>query len=115
MQWLNEFVRRLAMLVRRDRFDRDLQDEMRLHLELRQQQHLEQGLTPEDAHAAAQRKFGNAAVLREVSGDAWGWIWLDSFRQDLRYGARSLLRTPGFTALRPDNFSMLLNPWITTR
>ena len=99
MQWLNEFGRRLAMLFRRERFDRDLQDEMHLHLELRREQQMAQGLSPKDAYAAAARRFGNATVLREVSSDAWGWRWLDSFRQDLRYGARSLLRTPGFTAI----------------
>lgn len=99
MEWLSELGRRLAMLFRGARFDRDLQDEMRLHMELRQQEQMAQGLSPESARAAARRRFGNAALLGEVSGDVWGWRWLDHFAQDLRYGARSLLRTPGFTAV----------------
>jgi predicted permease len=99
MRWLSELGRRLRMLFEREQFDRDLRDEMRLHLELRQQEHMDRSLSPEDALSTARRRFGNATWLREVSGDAWGWTWLDQFAQDLRYGARAMLRTPGFTAV----------------
>ena len=94
----DELIRRLRRLFHRDRFDRDLRDEMRLHLELREEEQRERGLPPLDAHTNARRNFGNPAVLAEVSSDAWGWRWLEDFLQDLRYGARSMLRTPGFTA-----------------
>jgi putative ABC transport system permease protein len=87
------------MLFRGETFDRDLQEEMRLHLDLRQQAHIGDGLSPANARAAAQRQFGNATLLRESSGDAWGWRGLQNFAQDLRYGTRALLRTPGFTLL----------------
>ncbi|MBV9500635.1 MAG: ABC transporter permease [Acidobacteriaceae bacterium] len=99
MEGLNRLIRRLGMLLRREQFDRDLHDEMRLHLDLRQQEQIERGLSPEDARFAAQRRFGNPALLREISGDAWGWRGLEHLGQDLRYGARELLRTPGFTAV----------------
>ncbi len=99
MGLLSELGRRLWMLFRGGRFDRDLQDEMRLHLELRQQEQMGQGLPPENARAAARPNFGNATLLGEVSGDAWGWRGLEHFAQDLRFGARTLLRTPGFTAV----------------
>jgi len=99
MTWLRELGRRLAMLVRGERFDRDLQEEMRLHRELRQERYLDRGLPPEAARAAAGRAFGNAAHLHEASGDVWGWRGLEHFLQDLRYGARGLWRTPGFTAV----------------
>ncbi len=99
MGWMRELGRRLGILIRGERFDRDLQEEMRLHLELRQQEHMERGLAAEDAHAAAERKFGNAMLLREMSGDVWGWRWIENIGQDLRYGARALLRTPGFTVV----------------
>ncbi len=61
MERLNELGRKLAMLLRGERFDRDLQDEMRLHLDLRQQEQIERGLSPEDAGAAARRKPGTVA------------------------------------------------------
>jgi hypothetical protein len=96
---LSELGHRLAMLFHRERFDRDLAEEMRLHLELRQQERIAQGLSLQDARTAAQRKFGNATLLREVSGDVWRWRMFEQFAQDLRYGARALLRTPGFTAV----------------
>jgi putative ABC transport system permease protein len=85
MNWLTELARRLRILFRGP--------------ELRQKAHIREGLSPAEARAAAQRQFGNAALLRESSGDIWGWRSLQNFAQDLRYGARALLRTPGFTLL----------------
>jgi predicted permease len=94
-----ELWRRIRMLFRGESFHRDLQEEMRLHLEWRRQAHIRDGLSPADARAAAQRQFGNTTSLLESSGDAWGWRGIGNFAQDLRYGARALLRTPGFTFL----------------
>jgi predicted permease len=99
MQFLDELGRRLMMLFRRERFNKDLHDEMQLHLELREQQLASRGALRQEAHDAARRNFGNAVLLREVSGDIWGWSWLENLVKDLRYGARALLRTPGFTAV----------------
>ena len=65
MNWLREVARRLRMLVHRSQFDADLEEEMHLHLELRQQEHLESGMTADSARAAARRRFGNVTCLRE--------------------------------------------------
>ena len=96
MQWLTELGRRLVMLLRRQQFDRDLEEEMRLHRELREQEQIERGLSPEEAHYAAQRRFGNDLVLREESRDMWGWNWLENAVQDVRYAFRMLAKNPGF-------------------
>jgi predicted permease len=99
MNWLGEISRRLRMLVGGRRLDRDLEEEMRLHLELLQQEKLESGMTAEGARAAARRKFGNVTALRERSHAAWGWEWLEHLAQDARYGMRGMLRSPGVTAV----------------
>ena len=79
-------------MSRRRQFDADLDEEMRLHCELREQEQIERGLSPKEAHYAAQRRFGNQLVLREESRDVWGWNWLETLLQDARYGARQLHR-----------------------
>ena len=96
MQQMSELARRVRMWFGRRQFDRDLEDEMRLHQELRARQVASNGVPADDARAAARRRFGNATLLREKSRDAWGWRWLEDLAQDLRYGARILARSPGF-------------------
>jgi hypothetical protein len=65
MDWLRELARRFNMLLHRRQFDSDLEEEMRLHLELRQQEQLKAGITEEDARPAARRRFGNTTYLKE--------------------------------------------------
>src|SRR5579859_7822131 len=96
---LAELGRRFLALFRIGRFHADLDEEMRLHRELREQEEIERGVSPEEAHYAAQVRFGNDLVLREESRDMWGWNWLENLIQDVRYGLRMLVKNPGFTAV----------------
>ena len=96
---LAELARRLLMLLRRGRFDADLREEMLLHRELREREEIERGLSPQEAHYAVQRRFGNDLVLREESRDMWGWTWLEHMVQDVRYGLRMLVKNLGFTVV----------------
>jgi predicted permease len=86
------------MLRRRADLQRDLDEEMRLHLHLRAAALRAQGLPPADAAAAARHRFGNPLHLRERGMEAWRWIWIEQFAQDVRFAARTLRRSPGFTA-----------------
>jgi predicted permease len=92
-----EILRRLHMLLHRRRFQAELGEEMQLHLDLREQQHILAGLPPDTARLLASRKFGNAALMKEKSYVTWGWEWLESFAQDAAYGARALLRSKALT------------------
>ncbi len=79
--------------------DADLERELNSDLELEEEEQRERGLSPEEAHRAALRAFGNPTLIREQSHLAWGWEWLESFLKDVAYGMRSLLRSPALTAV----------------
>ncbi len=97
--WLSMAMswRRLAHLLRRRRFDRELAEEMRLHVDLRAEKFERQGLTAREAQIEARRRFGNAISVHEISREIWFSRWLADAGQDLRFAARLFRRSPGFT------------------
>jgi len=78
------------MLVRREKFARELEEEMRLHREMKEKELIDEGVEQQEARYAASRQFGNAMHLRECSAEAWGWKRLEEFVIDARFGARML-------------------------
>jgi len=96
---MRDLSRRLKYFRRRDEAAHELDEEMRLHMELRAQQFEERGTTAEEAGFAARRQFGNRAAIEIAASEVWGWGWWERLAQDVRYAARSLGKTPGFAAL----------------
>jgi putative ABC transport system permease protein len=93
-----EVWRRLMLLLQRETATRDLEEEMRLHRDLRAETLRQNGMSQHEAGSAAVRRFGNATVTAEVSRDEWGWMSLDALVQDMKYAARRLRQRPAFTA-----------------
>jgi hypothetical protein len=91
--------RRLMFFFRRNQMDRDLAEEMRLHVEMKAEEKREAGLEEKEAQQAAIREFGNPLLLKEVSRDIWGWTMVESTIKDIRYGLRMLYKNPGFSTL----------------
>ena len=89
------------MLMRRQQFDADLDEEMRLHVELREQEQERAGLTPEDARYAALRRFGNTTLLKEESYMAWGWELVGKFFPGHRLRQPRHVAQPGTHHCRP--------------
>jgi len=91
--------RKLLFLLRRKAFDRDLAEEMRIHVEFRADRLRQSGMDESEADLTARRAFGNTMRLGESSRKAWTWQWLEEAGQDLRYGFRVLFKNPGSTIL----------------
>src|SRR5438105_2813702 len=83
----------------RGRADRDLDRELRTHLELESEEHRDSGLAPDQARYAAQRAFGNTALVLEDTRAAWGWRTVARLAQDVRYTLRALRTNPGFASV----------------
>src|SRR5499426_4233074 len=99
LQQISQLWRRLLSLTSRGRLEREMEEEMRFHLEMQIEQNLEAGMSSEEARWAARRQFGNQTWLKEVSREMWSLKFIETLMQDLRYGARMLLRKPGFTLI----------------
>jgi predicted permease len=92
------FQARLSALFRKRKFDADMDEEMRSHIELRAQANMKAGMKPEEARFAALRQFGWTETIKEECREQRGVRWIEDLLQDVRYGARVLLKNPAFTA-----------------
>src|SRR5262245_2914878 len=99
MEWLNILRARLRALLRRESVLQDIEEELRVHVEMETETNIKRGMPPDEARAAALKSFGDLGRNTERGYDIRGGGWLETLWQDLRYGARMLMKNPGFTLI----------------
>jgi predicted permease len=97
MNWLRVLGMRFRAIFGKQRLDSVLDEELQVHLDLLVEQNLQRGMPPEEARRAAKLALGGADQIKESVRDQRGIPVLESFWQDVRYGARMLRKNPGFT------------------
>src|SRR5215510_9198719 len=99
MYWLRLIYSRLYGLLRKNRIEQEMDDEMRFHLLMRTRQNIERGMRPDEAELEARRRFGNVGRIKDQALDIKGGGLMETLLQDMRYGARMLLKHKGSTAI----------------
>ncbi|WP_058186565.1 ABC transporter permease [Terracidiphilus gabretensis] len=92
---MQHLIRKLSLLFGRHRFRSDLDEEMAFHREQAEQEFVNEGMAPKEAHYAAMRQFGNPTRLRERSEEVVGFR-METIIQDLHFALRQWKKNPGF-------------------
>lgn len=95
--WITMIWLKWKTLLHRRRLDRDLEAELRFHLDARTEMNLAHGMSADNALKAAHRQFGNPTFIRESCRELWSFIWIESLWRDICYAVRSLVKSPTFT------------------
>jgi putative ABC transport system permease protein len=90
---------RFGGLFNKGRKDRELQDELESHIQMHTEDNLRSGMTPEEARRQAMIQMGGIESTKEAYRDQRGLPLLETLFQDIRFGARQLLKNPGFAAV----------------
>ncbi len=100
MSWTRDLFTlplKVRALIKRDSVERELDDEMRYHVEQLTAANVARGISPPDARRAALLAMEGIEQQKEACRDTRGVSHLEQFAQDLRFGRRMLARNPGFT------------------
>jgi macrolide transport system ATP-binding/permease protein len=99
MPRLRAWFSRLLGLFQKSEREAEMAEELQAHVDLLIERNIAAGMLPHEARNAALRQFGGVEQTKEIAREQRVWRWADEFLQDLRFGARMLLRTPGFSML----------------
>jgi putative ABC transport system permease protein len=97
--WMKRLAFRLRSLVNRQTVEREIDDELRFHLDMEAAHRQKRGLDPSAARTSAARVFGGMERTKDDLRDARGGNEIDNAMKDLRYAVRALRRNPGFTTI----------------
>src|SRR5262245_15603951 len=100
-RWFYTVPLRLRSLFRRRQVEQELDEELRYHLERQIEEHIAKGMTEEEARYAALRAMGGIEQRKEECRDMrrMSMRWIEELMRDLRYGLRTLRKSPGFSAV----------------
>src|SRR5260221_1431735 len=95
---LHDLFFRVRSLLRRTTVESEMEDELRFHVERQIEKYVESGMSRDDALRRARVEFGGLEQVKEDCRDARGVSLAETLAQDLRYGWRTLRRSPGFAS-----------------
>jgi len=99
MEWLGKLRMRFRALLNGDDVHCEMAEEWQHHIELRTEENIRRGMSPDEARRSAERNFGNSGCIKDESWDVRGGGLMERLWQDFRFGIRQLRRSPGFTVV----------------
>src|ERR1700754_1579297 len=96
---MHEFLGRMKRLFRGRRLEQEMADEMEFHQSMLESRYLREGMPEAEAARAARRSFGDQRRWQERLREVWQFRWLENLVRDVRFSARLLRKSPGFTAV----------------